>query len=133
MTGQIRDLLSSSRSLHKSSIGSIVLPIIVKRRKQILLLPCSSDIFTVLKQRSLNSNSMQFCTGKLIKHSLRLLHVRTEVSTKNRLTTEYADLFAVPFLGSKIGEFANVTYAEIKKFHSIFKNGISVDHHNSLL
>ena len=108
-----RNLIITCRSTNKLLQSKSMSPIDTIRNNKMRFLPISSDIFKVIKRRHLRSSTIQFESGKIIKDSLPILHVKANVSSNRRLTKEYAGLFAVPFLGSMLGQFANVTYSKI--------------------
>ena len=130
---EFRSLVASSRKDSKVILSKG--EVIEKETREHVLrsLPSNSEIFQVIKKRSHNPHPYQFPNGKVVRHNLEVMHVKVEVPTSHRLTEAYKNMFAIPFLGPLLGQFANVSLSTLNDISTLFTNGISVSDHNRIL
>ena len=133
MSDIIAKLIHRSRSDNKKCILAIDTSHEASRHDRLHSLPSLSDIFQVVKKRSNTGSNPYFLKGKVVKTTLPVMNVHVKVSDDSRLSETFRNMFAIPFLGSKLGTFGNVDYETIKNIHHHFQNGISVSRHNSIL
>ena len=103
------DFISNARAQYKL-VSKFFLHILDHQRLEILKkLPSSSHIFKSFRKRTQTSANDKFVNGKKIRNNLQMLHVQIQILSSLGTCDKNRFYFAIPFLGTMMGKFANVS------------------------
>ena len=129
----ISELISMSRKHNKAMTNLPRSTELTVRHIRYKNLPQSNEVFETMKRKPNDKTLYRFLKGKRVKDNVGLLHVSVGTSLESRVSRRLGSCFAIPFLGPKLGIFANVDYKDIASIDKKLHNGISVEEHNKKL